>query len=65
MPARKKFIQRAIKKPGSLRSAAHVKKGQKIPLSTARRLAKAPGKTGQRARFYLNVLRKAGRRKRR
>ena len=61
---KKRFIQKAIKKPGSLRSAAGVKKGQKIPLSTARRLAKSKGKTGQRARFYLNVLRKAGRRKR-
>jgi len=58
--ARKKFIKGTIKKPGALRKTAGVKKGQKIPVSTLRRLAKKPGKTGQRARFAL-TLRKMNR----
>lgn len=29
----KNFIQKAIKKPGALRKALHVKKGEKIPAS--------------------------------
>ena len=29
----KKFIQKAIKKPGSLRKSLNVKKGEKIPAS--------------------------------
>lgn len=31
MKGKKNFIKDAIKKPGSLRSALHVKKGEKIP----------------------------------
>jgi hypothetical protein len=30
--ADKKFIQKAIKKPGALRKALHVKEGEKIPV---------------------------------
>jgi len=55
----KNFIQKAIKKPGSLHKALGVKKGEKIPLSKLKAAAKKPGKTGQRARFALNVLRPA------
>lgn len=60
---KKKFISSAIKKPGALRKTAGVKKGQKIPVSTLRRLAKKSGKTGQRARLAL-TLRKMNRRRR-
>lgn len=31
MKGKKNFIQDAIKKPGALRKALHVKKGEKIP----------------------------------
>ena len=47
----KKFIQKAIKKPGSLRKSLGIKKGQKIPAKMLNKAAKAPGKMGQRARF--------------
>jgi hypothetical protein len=47
----KKWIQSAIKKPGSLRSSLGVKKGEKIPASKLAKAAKAPGKMGQRARL--------------
>ena len=49
--AAKKFIQEAIKKPGALRSALGVKKGEKIPAKKLAAAAKAPGKLGQRARL--------------
>ena len=45
------WIAGAIKKKGALRSAAHVKKGQKIPIKTLNRLAKKGGVTGKRARL--------------
>jgi hypothetical protein len=47
----KKWIQSAIKKPGSLRSSLGVKKGEKIPAAKLAKAAKAPGKMGQRARL--------------
>ena len=46
-----KWIQKAIKKPGSLRKSLGIKKGQKIPAKMLNKAAKAPGKMGQRARF--------------
>jgi hypothetical protein len=46
-----KWIQSAIKKPGALRSALGVKKGQKIPAGKLAAAAKKPGKMGQRARL--------------
>lgn len=46
-----KWIQKAIKKPGSLRSAIHVKEGQKIPANKLAAASKKPGKMGQRARL--------------
>jgi hypothetical protein len=46
-----KWIQNAIKKPGALRSALGVKKGNKIPAKKLAKAAKAPGKMGQRARL--------------
>ena len=45
-----------IKKPGALRKALKIKVGEKIPLSVLKKAAKLPGKTGQRARFAINVL---------
>ena len=46
-----KWIQKAIKKPGALKSSLGVKKGEKIPASKLAKAAKAPGKMGQRARL--------------
>ena len=55
------WIQKAIKKPGSLRKSLKVKKGDKIPASKLRAAAKKSGKLGQRARLAmtLNKIRKA------
>jgi hypothetical protein len=47
----KKWIQDAIKKPGALRKAMGVKKGEKIPAKKLAAAAKKPGKMGQRARL--------------
>ena len=44
-------IKKAIKKPGALRKALGVKKGNKIPAKKLKAAAKIPGKVGQRARF--------------
>lgn len=49
--SKKKWIQDAIQKPGSLRKALGVKKGEKIPAEKLEKAAKAPGKLGQRARL--------------
>lgn len=46
-----KWIQKAIKKPGSLRSALGVKEGKTIPVKKLEAAAKKPGKLGQRARL--------------
>ena len=46
-----KWIQKAIKKPGSLRKSLGVKKGKKIPAKKLAEAAKKPGKMGQRARL--------------
>ena len=46
-----KWIQSAIKKPGSLRESLGVKKGEKIPAKKLSAAAKKPGKMGQRARL--------------
>ena len=58
---KKNWIQKAIKKPGSLRKSLKVKKGDKIPASKLRAAAKKPGKLGQRARLAMtrNKIRKA------
>tara|TARA_R100001530_G_C4257347_1_gene139529 strand:+ start:64 stop:492 length:429 start_codon:yes stop_codon:yes gene_type:complete len=46
-----KWIQKAIKKPGSLRRALGVKKGKDIPAKKLTTAAKKKGKIGQRARL--------------
>jgi len=47
----KKWIQKAVKKPGALRKALGVKKGEDIPAKKLKAAAKKPGKLGQRARL--------------
>jgi hypothetical protein len=44
-----KWIQSAIKKPGSLRKELHVKKGEKIPEKKLKAAEKKGGKEGKRA----------------
>ena len=51
----KKFIQKAIKKPRSLRKSLGIEKGKKIPASKLKAEAKKPGKLGQRARFAITL----------
>ena len=51
MKSDKNWIQKAIKKPGSLKKSLGVKKGQKIPASKLNKAAKKGGKLGQRARL--------------
>ncbi len=46
-----KWIQKAIKKPGALRSALGAKEGKPIPAKKLEKAAAAPGKLGQRARL--------------
>lgn len=57
-----KWIQKAIKKPGALRQAMGVKKGENIPAGKLAKAAKAPGKMGQRARLAM-TLKKLGKSK--
>jgi hypothetical protein len=47
----KKWIQKAVKKPGALRKSLGVKKGKDIPVKKLNAAAKKPGKLGQRARL--------------
>jgi hypothetical protein len=54
-----KWIQKAVTKPGALKKALGVKKGEKIPAGKLAKAAKAPGKMGQRARL-AQTLRKLG-----
>ena len=46
-----KWIQKAIKKPGSLKKALGVKKDEKIPAGKLAKAAEKGGKLGQRARL--------------
>ncbi len=54
-----KWIQKAVKKPGALRSALGAKEGKPIPAKKLAKAAKAPGKMGQRARL-AQTLKKLG-----
>jgi hypothetical protein len=54
-----KWIQKAIKKPGALKSSLGVKKGEKIPAKKLAAAAAKSGKMGQRARL-AQTLRKLG-----
>ena len=49
--AKGKWIQEAIKKPGALKKSLGVAEGKTIPSGKLAKAAKAPGKTGQRARL--------------
>jgi hypothetical protein len=51
----KKWIQKAISKPGALRKTLKVKEGKKIPASKLEAAAKKPGVTGKRARLAITL----------
>jgi hypothetical protein len=53
--AEKKWIQKAIKKPGALRAQLGAKKGEPIPAGKLAAAAKKPGKLGQRARLAVTL----------
>jgi hypothetical protein len=55
--AKKRWIQKAIKRPGALRKSLKIKKGQKIPLKKLKAASKKSGKLGQRARLALTLRR--------
>jgi len=55
-----KWIQKAIKKPGALRKALGVKKGEKIPAKKLAAAAKKKGKLGQRARLAQTLKKMRG-----
>lgn len=51
----KKWISKAIRKPGALRSQLKVKEGETIPRSRLRSAAEKKGKLGARARLALTL----------
>jgi hypothetical protein len=55
LEAKEKWIQKAIKKEGSLRKALKTKKGKNIPVSKLEKAAKKGGKMGKRARLALTL----------
>jgi|TARA_R100001163_G_C5030312_1_gene170707 hypothetical protein len=55
-----KWIQKAIKKPGSLRKSLGIKKGKKIPAKKLAAAAKKKGKLGQRARLAQTLKKMRG-----
>ena len=55
-----KWIQKAIKKPGSLRRSLGIKKGKKIPAKKLAAAAKKKGKLGQRARLAQTLKKMRG-----
>jgi uncharacterized membrane-anchored protein YhcB (DUF1043 family) len=58
----KKWIQKAIKKPGALHKALKVKKDEKIPEGKLEKAAKKGGKLGRRAKLAM-TLRKMSKKK--
>lgn len=58
MPEKKRFIQEAIKKPGALRKALHVKKGKKIPLSKLKKAEHSKNPTMKKRAVLAETLRK-------
>ena len=58
----KKWIKKAIKKPGALRKSLGIKKGKTIPVKRLTKAAKSSGVLGRRARL-AETLKKLRRRK--
>lgn len=62
---KKKWIKKAISRPGALRKKLGAKKGKPIPASKVRAAAKKKGRIGKQARLALTLkkLRKKKRKK--
>jgi len=63
MPKRK-WIQKAIKRPGGLHRSLGVPKGKRIPVSRIRAAAKRGGRVGRQARLALTLRKITSRRRR-
>jgi len=59
----KKWIQKAIKRPGALRRQLGAAEGKDIPISKLKSAAKKKGTLGKRARLALTLSRLAKRKK--
>lgn len=59
----KKFIQKAIKKPGALHEELGVPIGEKIPVAKEKKAANKGGKLGKRARLALTLRKISEKRK--
>ena len=53
--AEKKWIQKAIKKPGALRKELDVPKGKKIPAKKLKAASKKKGTEGKRANLAITL----------
>lgn len=58
MAEKKKWIQDAIKKPGSLRKALHVKKGEDIPASKLEKATHSKNPKTRKRAVLAETLRK-------
>ena len=56
MKGKKNFIQDAIKKPGALRKALHVKKGEKIPEAKLEKAEKSKNPTLRKRAVLAETL---------
>lgn len=56
MAEKKKFIQEAIKKPGALRKALHVKKGENIPASKLKKAEHSKNPTMKKRAVLAETL---------
>lgn len=58
MTDKKKFIQKAIKKPGALRKSLHVKKGEKIPEVKLKKAEHSKNPTTRKRAVLAETLKK-------
>lgn len=59
----KKWISKAIKKPGALSKQLGIPEKKDIPVKTLKKAAKKGGKLGKRSRLALTLKKLAGKRK--
>lgn len=64
MAKKKKWIQKAIKKPGALRKQLGAKEGEPIPASRLSAASRKEGALGRRARLAQTLKKLAARKKR-
>lgn len=59
----KKFIQKAIKKPGALRKSLHVKEGENIPESKLKKAEHSKNPTTKKRAVLAETLKKLRKKK--